>query len=86
MEHQKVRKIPLCNATSVVLRPNTPYIFEATPGCAKCTDLLEAANAEYGHRGESFDYTDPKTSPIPLIARPMKLDSDSKKSKGKKKH
>jgi len=86
MEPQKVRKLALCNATTVVLRPNTPYIFEATPGCVKCAVLVKEANDEFGRHGESFDFTDPKTSPIPLIARPMKLDDDSKKTKGKKKH
>lgn len=86
MENEPVMKIALCEVTSIVLRPNTPYVFEAIPGCKRCRVLLDSANEAYSHIGKSFDFTDPKTSVLPIYAttHPSVVTSE-KKAKSKKK-
>lgn len=87
MDNVQVRKIALCEAKEVTLRPNMPYVFEAVPGCKKCADLLTEANEEFARLGESFDFTNPKTADYPIYAttRPIPIIAKKAKEKVKRK-
>jgi len=88
MENARAHKMALCEATKVVLRPNTPYVFEAVPGCKRCSELLAEANSTYERLGESFDYTNPKTADLPIYAstQPIKtITAQKAKPKASKK-
>lgn len=85
MENTKVIKLALCEATVVVLRPSTPYVFEAVPGCEKCRTLLSDANDSYEHMGLKFDYADPATADFPIYATTETFDVNIPKKKKKSK-
>jgi hypothetical protein len=84
MNNARALKIALCEATKVVLRPNTPYVFEAVPGCEACIELVEAANENYSKLGEKHGFTNPKTSHLPIYASTQAIPTiTEKKAKGK---
>lgn len=68
MKNEKVLKVALCEATTIVLRPNTPYVFSAIPGCAKCAELVRKANEAFKHLGEKHGYTNPEKADLPIYA------------------
>lgn len=84
MENTQPRKLALCESRSLVLHPNTPYIFVAIHGCSKCDALAKEADESFAQREGLFRFIYPETSDRPSYATAGDTSiSGSKKSKKK---